>query len=172
MQGWVNLVGWLHTDMAYPPADGTYPSTNRVRRWVTLLIHQLYQPLCHAANLRLLRPIRRDVGISRHLWIQLDISHSKGITGRWWLCQWAAEYGGRCTSYKGCDHPADSSHDRRRRKIAPTHSPVYMHTGCIHKNAKWCYVGLAAAGVQEQAEDILVPPLLRKCLTLNYISFS
>ena len=27
-------------------------------------------------------------------------------------------------------------------------------------------------GVQEQAEDILVPPLLRNCLTLNYISFS
>ena len=34
------------------------------------------------------------------------------------------------------------------------------------------YVGLVAVGVQEQAEDILVPPLLRNCLTLNYISFS
>jgi len=32
-----------------------------------------------------------------------------------------------------------------------------------------CYVGLVAVGVQEQAEDILVPPLLRNCLTLNYI---
>ena len=32
--------------------------------------------------------------------------------------------------------------------------------------AKRCYVGLVAAGVQEQAEDILVPPLLRNCLTL------
>jgi len=31
------------------------------------------------------------------------------------------------------------------------------------------YVGLVAVGVQEQAEDILVPPLLRNCLTLNYI---
>ena len=30
-----------------------------------------------------------------------------------------------------------------------------------------CYVGLVAAGVQEQAEDILVPPLLRNSLTLN-----
>jgi len=38
--------------------------------------------------------------------------------------------------------------------------------------AKRCYVGLVAVGVQEQAEDILVPPLLRNCLTLNYISFS
>ena len=37
---------------------------------------------------------------------------------------------------------------------------------------KRCYVGLVAAGVQEQAEDILVPPLLRNCSTLNYISFS
>ena len=37
--------------------------------------------------------------------------------------------------------------------------------------AKRSYVGLVAVGVQEQAEDILVPPLLRNCLTLNYISF-
>jgi len=35
--------------------------------------------------------------------------------------------------------------------------------------AKRNYVGLVAVGVQEQAEDILVSPLLRKCLTLNYI---
>ena len=35
--------------------------------------------------------------------------------------------------------------------------------------AKRCYVGLVAVGFQEQAEDILVPPLLRNCLTLNYI---
>jgi len=33
--------------------------------------------------------------------------------------------------------------------------------------AQRCYVGLVAVGVQEQAEDILVPPLLRNCLTLN-----
>jgi len=32
--------------------------------------------------------------------------------------------------------------------------------------AKRCCVGLVAVGVQEQAEDILVPPLLRNCLTL------
>jgi len=36
---------------------------------------------------------------------------------------------------------------------------------------KRCYVCLIAVGVQEQAEDILVPPLLRNCVTLNYISF-
>ena len=47
---------------------------------------------------------------------------------------------------------------------------------CWSKGVEWpaqrCYVGLVAVGVQEQAEDILVPPLLRNCLTLNYISFS
>jgi len=47
---------------------------------------------------------------------------------------------------------------------------------CWSKGVEWpaqrCYVGLVVAGVQEQAEDILVPPLLRNCLTLNYISFS
>jgi len=49
---------------------------------------------------------------------------------------------------------------------------------CLHvwsKNVEWpakrSYVGLVAVGVQEQAEDILVPPLLRNCLTLNDISF-
>ena len=36
-------------------------------------------------------------------------------------------------------------------------------------SAKRCYVGLVAVGVQEQAQDILVPPLLRNRLTLNYI---
>jgi len=36
--------------------------------------------------------------------------------------------------------------------------------------AKRCYVGLVAVGVQEQAEDIIIPPLLRNCLTLNDIS--
>ena len=38
--------------------------------------------------------------------------------------------------------------------------------------AKGCYVGLVAVDVQEQAEDVLVPPLLRNCLTLNDISLS
>ena len=42
----------------------------------------------------------------------------------------------------------------------------------LERPAKRGYVGLVAVGVQEQAEDILVPPLLRNCLTLNYISFS
>jgi len=47
---------------------------------------------------------------------------------------------------------------------------------CWSKGVEWPakrrYVGLVAVGVQEQAEDILVPPLLRNCLTLNDISFS
>jgi len=51
---------------------------------------------------------------------------------------------------------------------------------CWSKGVEWpakrCYVGLVAVGVQEQAvfarrDDILVPPLLRNCLTLNDISF-
>ena len=42
----------------------------------------------------------------------------------------------------------------------------------VERPAKRCYVGLVAVGVQEQAEVILVPPPLRNCLTLNYISVS
>ena len=37
--------------------------------------------------------------------------------------------------------------------------------------AKRCYIGLIAVGVQEQAEDVLVPPLLRNCLTLMTFPF-
>jgi len=37
--------------------------------------------------------------------------------------------------------------------------------------AQRCYVGLVAVGVQEQAEDILVPPLLRNCLNLMTFRF-
>jgi len=41
---------------------------------------------------------------------------------------------------------------------------------CWSKGVEWpakrCYVGLVAVGVQEQAEDILIPPLVRNCLIL------
>ena len=42
----------------------------------------------------------------------------------------------------------------------------------VERPAKRCYVGLVDVGVQEQAEDVLVPPLLRNCWTLNDISVS
>jgi len=35
MQGWVDLVGLLHTEMIYPPEDGQNPSTNQTRRALT-----------------------------------------------------------------------------------------------------------------------------------------
>ena len=38
--------------------------------------------------------------------------------------------------------------------------------------AERCYVGLVAVGVQERAEDILVPPLLQNCLTLMTFDFN
>jgi len=41
---------------------------------------------------------------------------------------------------------------------------------CTH-NLSDGYVGLVAVGVQEQAEDILVPPQLRNCLTLTTFPF-
>ena len=81
-----------------------------------------------------------------------------------------------------------------RRHAAPTQAQVRLHwtawrsdlssvnhrrsclSWCrskgVERPAKRCYVGLVAVGVQEQAEDILVPPPLRNCLTLNYISVS
>jgi len=75
-----------------------------------------------------------------------------------------------------------------RLHAAPTQAQVRLHWTAWHSNlssdnyrrsclsccwskgvewpAKRCYVGLVAVGVQEQAEDILVLPLLRNCLTL------
>ena len=54
MQGWVDLIGWLHTDMVYPPADGHPSSTNRARRRVTSLIRRTTlntTPCCRIAAL-------------------------------------------------------------------------------------------------------------------------
>jgi len=79
---------------------------------------------------------------------------------------------------------ADMPHRRRLRSASTDvltcrRSTSYRRSClscCWSKGVEWpaqrCYVGLVAVGVQEQAEDILVQPLLRNCLTLNYISFS
>ena len=60
--------------------------------------------------------------------------------------------------------------------ISPADCGVWTHTELrpclLLEPAKRCYIGLVAVGVQKQAEDIRVPPLLRNCLTVNYISVS
>jgi len=80
-----------------------------------------------------------------------------------------------------------------RRRAAPTQAQVRLHwtawrsdlssvnyrrsclSCCWSKGVEWpakrCYVGLVAIGVQEQAEDILVLPLLQNCLTLMTFPF-
>ena len=40
----------------------------------------------------------------------------------------------------------------------------------VEQSAKRRYIGLVAVGVQQHAEHILVPPLIRNCSTLNDIS--
>ena len=64
------------------------------------------------------------------------------------------------------------SHHSRRSQGIKNEGQRSRWSKCVEWPAKRCYGGLVAAGVQEQAEDILVPPLLLNCLTLNYISFS
>jgi len=53
VEDWVDLVGWLHTEMVYPSRDGqvTHPGTNWVRRIATTLIEANVLPLSHTANL-------------------------------------------------------------------------------------------------------------------------
>jgi len=60
----------------------------------------------------------------------------------------------------------------RRSTIGGRAFPVAGAKVHVEWPAQRCCVGLVAVGAQEQAEDILVPPLLRNCLTLTYISFS
>jgi len=65
----------------------------------------------------------------------------------------------------------------KRGLLFSTHvHPVGTRDIVMSKGVEWpakrCYVGLVDVGVQEQAEDILVPPLLRHRWTLNDISFS
>jgi len=62
---------------------------------------------------------------------------------------------------------------RRRSTIGGRAFPVAgAKVWTVEWPAKRCYAGLVAVGVQEQAKDVLVPPVLRNCLTLNEISFS
>ena len=52
VEGWVDLAGWLHTEMVYPSTDG-HPSwyrTNRVWRSATTLIEANTLPLSQTAN--------------------------------------------------------------------------------------------------------------------------
>jgi len=48
--GWVDLVGWLHTEMVYLSTDGHPSSTNRVWRSTTMLIEANVLPLSQTAN--------------------------------------------------------------------------------------------------------------------------
>jgi len=51
---------------------------------------------------------------------------------------------------------------------------MYCNLFCmeLERPAKRCDIIFVAGGVQEQAQDVLVPRLLRNCLTLYGISFS
>jgi len=42
----------------------------------------------------------------------------------------------------------------------------------VERPVKRCDISFVAGGVQEQAQDVLVPPLLRNCSTLNDSFFS
>jgi len=82
-----------------------------------------------------------------------------------------------------------------RRHAAPTQAQVRLHwtvwrsnlpsvnsprscfsccrcKGVERPSAKRCDISFVAGGVQEQAQDVLVPPLIRNCLTLNDTFFS
>jgi len=50
VEGWVYLVGWLHTETVYLLAHSHHPSTNRARRRVTTLIETIALPLSHATQ--------------------------------------------------------------------------------------------------------------------------
>jgi len=71
---------------------------------------------------------------------------------------------------------ADMPHRRRLRSdLSSVNCRRSRLSCCCSKGVEWptkrCYVGLVAVGVQEQAVDILVPPLLRNCLTLMTFPF-
>ena len=52
VEGWVDLVGWLHTDMLYTPRTVTHLGTNRVWRSATTLIEANALPLSQSAVIR------------------------------------------------------------------------------------------------------------------------
>jgi len=50
MKGWVDLGGWLHTEMFYPTAAVTCPNTNSAQCRATSLIGHSMLPLWYATN--------------------------------------------------------------------------------------------------------------------------
>ena len=51
VEGWVDLVDWLHTEIVYLSTDSqTHPGTNRVRRSTTTLIEANALPLSQTPN--------------------------------------------------------------------------------------------------------------------------
>jgi len=50
VEGWVDLAGWLHTEIVYPSTDGHHPGTNRVWLSATTLIEANALPLSQTAN--------------------------------------------------------------------------------------------------------------------------
>jgi len=50
VEGWVDLAGWLHTEMVYRSQAVTHPGTNRVSRSATMLIEANALPLSQTAN--------------------------------------------------------------------------------------------------------------------------
>jgi len=74
--GWVNMGGWLHTEMVYPPAEVAHPSTNRAQhRAAVCLIKTNALPLSQTAlSPRILLTCRKmktcDLVIRRQMWLK------------------------------------------------------------------------------------------------------
>jgi len=81
-----------------------------------------------------------------------------------------------CTALQTDNHTNTSSLIFYRPDALPDTQPTVLSktekllSTTLHiQHAKRSYVDLVAVGVQEQAKDILVPLLLRNCLTFYYI---
>jgi len=72
MTGWVDLDGWLHTEMVYPPDTVIHPRNNRARLRATTMFENSALALSHA------------VQVGLHSFFKLADVHFTLILSQWW----------------------------------------------------------------------------------------
>ena len=122
MQGWVDLVGWLHTEMVYPPEDG-HPSKSQPGPTCVNFVQAT-----HSANHYATPP---DLGCGTYQWLSVTIPWWRLGRGRT-ACARSTTAGCRCAerSTTGC---RDTS---RSRSVGQSHDIGHSSPPCAHSRTR------------------------------------
>ena len=76
VEGRVDLGGWLHSEMVYPPTDVTHPGTNRVWRSATTLIEASTLPISQTADFCMLLTVWPSLRYTAVLYVHMINIHN------------------------------------------------------------------------------------------------